>query len=187
MAKAIVKQTPKQTAAPHKPPRKPDPFKGIPEDRHKTVAMMWGLRRLYSRQKVTPQDVYVELVQGEIDDDHKREEQEQKEASWRAAKSLEIPMVSKLGVDGPVPEEVRSRLDRDLTDAQFICKSLQDLCHQDLSELDIDQFSPVVEAMAYRVGRLLDMWTGFGTYRDEAERRIEVEKAAAVQEAAHGA
>ena len=167
-------------------PAEHDPFKGIPEDQHKTVAMIWGLRRLYSRQKVTPQDVYVEWVQMSVDHDQKREEKEQKEASWRADKSLEIPMVSKLGVDGPVPEEVRSRLDRDLTDAQFICKSLQDLCRQNLSELDIDQFSPVVEAMAYRVGRLLDMWTGFGTYRDETERRIEVEKTgAAVQEAHH--
>lgn len=62
----------KSSSTKSKPARKRDWREGIPEDKHMAVAAVWGVRTLEG-DKVTPGDVYVDIVQGEIDSDRKRQ------------------------------------------------------------------------------------------------------------------
>lgn len=98
---------------------------------------------------------------------------------------IEIPKISDLAKDGPIPEDLRHRLDCDLDQVQVICLTLRKLCDAGLGEeWDVAEFATVVDAMAYRAGKLLNPWTNTGYFDDEEERRIEAGHA---EEAGDGA
>lgn len=86
----------------------------------------------------------------------------------------EVPMVKDLGKDGPVPQEVRDRLENDLGQAQAICGSMIEICNEAIGGDGIDDNLTVAfEAMAYRVARILEPWTGGGFFGDELELSLE--------------
>jgi hypothetical protein len=89
--------------------------------------------------------------------------------------TIEIPMINKLGVDGPIPQYLRERLAFDLETAQCILGSIREICEHGIGDSDhTDHALCAAESMAYRVGRLLEPWTGTGYFGDDRDTRIDV-------------
>lgn len=92
--------------------------------------------------------------------------------------AIQITEASDLGVDAPVPRALRERLASDLCQAQCLALSIGELTHGMFDGGDAEHERgarlTAIDAMSYRIGKLLEPWAATGFYGDDKERRVEL-------------
>ena len=99
---------------------------------------------------------------------------------------IQIPRVIELGKNGPIPEALLHRLDIDLDQLQILALSIGRVARNLIGdEEDVNNRDAIlssIDAMAYRIGRMLEPWTGTGYFGDAKERQVKISE---VEEVAH--